>query len=86
MLNIAMKETPGLFHKQPRGGVRAPPWCVLGLVARGALSYFCIAQKVTKMLVAQKTRLMRGSIAWGPFLLARLFAFHILFLDHDLIS
>jgi hypothetical protein len=45
---------------------------------------FCIAQKVTKTLVAQKTRLFGSSIAWFPYLLARLFAFHVLFLEIDL--
>ncbi len=59
---------------------------------------FCIAQKVTMVrpaltqpcatahqprLVAQKTRLGCSSKAWFPVLLARLFVFHVLFLDSD---
>ena len=42
---------------------------------------FCIAQKVTKMLVALKTRLLIRSFIWLPGLLARLFLFHVLFLS-----
>ena len=57
MLNIAMKETPGLFHKQPMGGVGAPPWCVLGLVARGALSYFLHCPKSNKNASRSKNSL-----------------------------
>ena len=59
---------------------------------------FCIAQKVTMVrptfliqvlqltnqsLVAQKTRQFSSSIAWFPYLLARLFPFHLLFLEVD---
>ena len=42
---------------------------------------FCIAQKVTKMLVALKTRLFIPAFVWFPGLLARLFLFHVLFLS-----
>ena len=42
---------------------------------------FCIAQKVTKMLVAQKTRFSVRAIFWLPDLLARLFVFQVLFLS-----
>ena len=42
---------------------------------------FCIAQKVTKMLVALKTRLFIRAFIWFPGLLARLFVFQVLFLS-----
>ena|SRR5688572_10386121 len=44
---------------------------------------FCIAQKVTKMLVALKTRFVLFTFAWCGYLLSRFFAFHFLFLDVD---
>ena len=40
-----------------------------------------VAQKVTKMLVALKTRLFIPAFVWFPGLLARLFLFHVLFLS-----
>ena len=42
---------------------------------------FCIDQKVTKNLVALKTRLINPSLAWIPGMLARLLVFQILFLS-----
>ena len=51
--------------------------------ARGVEIYFtfCIAQKVTKTLVALKTRLHIQAFIWPPGLLSRLFVFHVLFLS-----
>ena len=51
--------------------------------ARGVGYYFtfCIAQKVTKTLVALKTRLDFPSLVWLSRLLSRLFVFHVLFLS-----
>jgi len=51
-----MIEAPGLFHKQPMGGAGAPPWCVWGARYTRGLLYFFSGKKVTKNLVALKTR------------------------------
>ena len=46
------------------------------LATRGNTFTFCIAQKVTKSLVTQKTRFAIGALAWLPVLLSRLSSFH----------
>jgi hypothetical protein len=56
-----MKEAPGLFHKQPRGGVGAPPWGVLELVARGSLLYFFCRKKSNKKPRDEKNSLLQLS-------------------------
>jgi hypothetical protein len=42
-----------------------------------------VLQLTNQNLVAQKTRLFSSSFAWFPYLLARLFAFQVLFLEVD---
>jgi hypothetical protein len=44
--------------------------------------YFFSGKKVTKNLVALKTRLFIRAFIWFPDLLARLFLFHVLFLPN----
>ena len=64
----------------PHLGGQGAKWfrCALPV---GVRFTFCIAQKVTKMLVALKTRLFIRAFIWFPGLLARLFVFQVLFLS-----
>ena len=59
-------------------------WKFLNSLPEGLSFTFFSGKKVTKNLVAQKTRFGFFSKAWFPVLLARLFAFHVLFLEIDL--
>ena len=54
---------------------------IFELVARGAIFTFFAGKKVTKNLVALKTRLGIGSTVWPPGLLSRLVLFQVLFLS-----
>ena len=51
------------------------------LVAREAFFTFFSGKKVTKNLVALKTRLFIRAFIWLPGMLARLFGFHVWFLS-----
>jgi len=56
-------------------------WKFLNSLPEGLSFTFFSGKKVTKNLVALKTRFGFGSIAWLSGMLSRLFVFHALFLS-----